>query len=479
MSFQIKDFASITASIINLMKVATQKITDFTEGSIARTIIEAPAAEIEELYLQMYLGIKDAIPVATYNTFNFQALAAAPATGLIRVTVTAQTVQQTIGAGAQFSSSQTSNVFTATNGVTIPVGATYVDVPVAATSPGAASNVGAGLTWTVSPAPAGFVSASNAAAFSTGTDAETPSARAARFAAFIASLDRGTVAAIQYGLSTVAILDAAGNITERVALSQIVEPWIADNTQPISLVNAYIHNGVGSTSAALMSQAQQVVYGYYSNGVPIPGWKAAGVNVQTYIATEVPINIGGTLAPVAGYTDAAIDADANAAASAYILGLGIGVPFLVDDLIGAVKAVQGVADYTPADVGAPAAPTLSAVVSGALAATTYYVKVTYVTPYGETLASAEASLAVAANSVLSVASPPAYPGATGWNVYVSTATGTETKQNSVVGTIGTPWQEPTTGLIAGSAVPAASTARLANVTPAVGQKFMPGTMSIA
>ncbi|MHB8303360.1 MAG: DUF2460 domain-containing protein [Acidobacteriaceae bacterium] len=109
-------------------------------------------------------------------------------------------------------------------------------------------------------------------------------------------------------------------------------------------------------------------------------------------------------------------------------------------------------------VGTPTAPVLSAVVSGALAAATYYGKVTYVDPFGETLPSAETSLAIAADSVPSVASPAASGDATGYNVYLSTATGTETLQNSTPIAIGTAWTAPATGLIAGAALPSASTA---------------------
>lgn len=105
----------------------------------------------------------------------------------------------------------------------------------------------------------------------------------------------------------------------------------------------------------------------------------------------------------------------------------------------------------------PAAPVLSAVAGGTLAATTYYVKITYTNAIGETLPSPESSLAVVADDVLSVASPAATSGATGWNVFVSTATGTETLQNSSPIAIGTAWQEPTTGLIAGAALPTANT----------------------
>ena len=84
-----------------------------------------------------------------------------------------------------------------------------------------------------------------------------------------------------------------------------------------------------------------------------------------------------------------------------------------------------------------------------------FVVVTYLTASGETVASAAASLALAANRVLSVASPTAVAGALGCNVYVSTTAGAETRQNASPLAIGTAWQEPTGGLVAGAAVPAA------------------------
>ena len=108
-------------------------------------------------------------------------------------------------------------------------------------------------------------------------------------------------------------------------------------------------------------------------------------------------------------------------------------------------------------VSPPAAPSLSSTSGGTLAATTYYVKTTYTTAAGQTLPSAEDSLAVAADNLLVVASPVASTGATAYDVYVSTSTGTETLQASGIA-IGNSWTEPTSGLVAGAALPSASTA---------------------
>ena len=113
----------------------------------------------------------------------------------------------------------------------------------------------------------------------------------------------------------------------------------------------------------------------------------------------------------------------------------------------------------------PAAPAPSSVALGSLAAATYFVVVTYLTASGETAASGAASLALAANHVLSVASPAPAAGAVGWNAYVSTSAGTETRQNAALLPIGTAWQEPTTGLVAGAGVPAANTTGWTLTTP--------------
>jgi hypothetical protein len=101
---------------------------------------------------------------------------------------------------------------------------------------------------------------------------------------------------------------------------------------------------------------------------------------------------------------------------------------------------------------------LSQVAGGTIAGTTYYVKTTWVTSTGETAESAETSLAVSADYLLVAASPgSAPPNAIGWNIYVSSATGTETKQNgSTPIPVGTSWTLPTTGLVAGASAPSAS-----------------------
>jgi hypothetical protein len=105
---------------------------------------------------------------------------------------------------------------------------------------------------------------------------------------------------------------------------------------------------------------------------------------------------------------------------------------------------------------APTAPgTLSAVAGGALARQNYFVRVTYTTPSGETPMSPEANLVIAANNLLEVSSPPADPNglATGWNVYVGTASGGETRQNGSPLGLNASFTLPSTGVQPGNPLP--------------------------
>lgn len=356
--FQIKDFASIAAGSINWMKASTKKVSDFNVGGIVRSMLEAVAAEIDELYQQMFIGLREAIAVAVYNTFNFLKVQAVTASGLVRVTVTSSSSPVVVQAGTTFSTPGSQVTYVATADTTIAATNTYADVPVVASVTGIAGNLPASQTFTLAPPPANFVSATNINAFVNGVDDELDDARKTRFNAFIASLNRGTIAALMYGMKTTALTDSSGNIIERVVAAAVVEPYVTDNTQPVALVNCYVHNGSGSTSAALVTKANQVLYGYTDTlGNKIPGWKAAGVNVTMAAATETTLAVTAVLTAAAGYDHAALVTSATAAIAAYIRGLDIGQSALRAKIVQMVMDITGVANFV---VSAPAGDTAAA-----------------------------------------------------------------------------------------------------------------------
>ncbi|MGH6836825.1 MAG: hypothetical protein ACREC9_15085, partial [Methylocella sp.] len=133
-----------------------------------------------------------------------------------------------------------------------------------------------------------------------------------------------------------------------------------------------------------------------------------------------------------------------------------------------LRAWPIVAAISPAGIPPPPAPILSAVAGGSLAAATYYARATYLTAAGETAASLESRLIVAANNLLNVAPPPLDQNAlaAGWNVYVAAAAFVETKQNATPLLLSATFTEPSAGLISGAAIPNYVTA-VENFAPAL------------
>ena len=96
---------------------------------------------------------------------------------------------------------------------------------------------------------------------------------------------------------------------------------------------------------------------------------------------------------------------------------------------------------------------------GSLASQTYYLRLTYVGSGGETTGSTEQAVACGSSTIVEVSSPlPSY-GAVGYNVYISTTSGSGwTLQNDYPLYIGQPWFMPTAGLRSGgSALPGSNT----------------------
>lgn len=105
-------------------------------------------------------------------------------------------------------------------------------------------------------------------------------------------------------------------------------------------------------------------------------------------------------------------------------------------------------------------PLLSAnTASGTLAAATYFVKFSYFDLTGESIASSEQTVILGSTGSIIVTAPVKQPaGATGYKVYSSNASGTETLQGSVTGTPGS-WANFTQSvpLVSGAALPSSNT----------------------
>lgn len=292
--FQIKDFPSIVAGMINHARGVTTKITDWLPGSAARTIMEASAVEIEELYHQMFIGLREAIPVAVFQSFGFNKLPAAYARGFVSISSTTPLSSPiTIPVGTVFST-QDGRKYKTLAQVVWASGSTMVSVSVQAEDVGAAYNCSPGTINSSS-----LFSAANyhvsCPAITTGRDVETDDERILRFRDYIQSLSSGTTVACLYSAKTSSLKDQLGNISEYVTKSGIIE--IA------GYIRIFIQGSGGAPSAQLIAEAQRNLDGWVDEtGIPVPGVRSGGVRCEVEAMTAKPVNLSLGVKMLPGYT---------------------------------------------------------------------------------------------------------------------------------------------------------------------------------
>ncbi len=343
MAFQVKDFLSITASMVNHIRGATKKLTDFNVGSVNRSMLEAVSVEVDELYQQTLNGLRDAIPVATYRSFNFNKLPAIPA--YVSVTFTVSPVSAsaiTIPAGTIIRVPNAVVGYTTDSELIIAAGVASGDVRVTADQIGVIGNALAGSIVSMDVLITD-VTVSNPAAAINGRDEETNEEQKSRFNDYIKSLSRGPVGALEYGARTATIKNSNGDIVEQVTKSNIVEPYTTDTAQPLGYIDCYIYNGAGNTSAALQVETQKIIDGYYDlNGDPVMGWKASGIVCVVKLVAEQPQNVTGILTVAPGYDSLAIAAELGTQITTYIQGLDIDNTLILNELISLAMSIDGV-----------------------------------------------------------------------------------------------------------------------------------------
>ena len=345
MAFQIKNFVSIAAAMINRMKAVQSLLTDFNVGAAARTVVEAVAIELDQYYQQMFNGLKEAIPVAIYNSFGFPLLPAQASRGLLTFTATVSAFDQPILAGAVVTvPGGTIRYVTQANAV-IPAGDTTVSVEAAADTVGLVSNAAPGTITQLVGSIAGVTGVTNTLAFGGGQDAETEDQRKTRFQSYIQSLGRGQVYALQYGAQTAYLLDSYGNIVESVISAIVQEMYYIDDSNPIGLIHVFIFNGSTGASSDLIAKCQQIIDGYTdTNGNKIAGYKAAGTIVVVNACFTSTCDVTGvvTLLPAYASSSVAVLAACTAAVNAYIASLPVGTNIIQEQIRTTIMNVPGV-----------------------------------------------------------------------------------------------------------------------------------------
>lgn len=326
--------------MLNYVRSTTGKVTDLQPGSVTRTLLEAPAAEIEELYVQVFNGIREAIPVAIYNSINFPKLTPHYASG--RVTVLANNAPKQdllVKKGTQFLTRDGRVYVTVADQTWKTTDGTSFTFPVQSLNPGVAQNAAANeinASPTFAPDQYTFTSTD----MINGTDEETDAARDIRFADYIQSLSRGTEAALLYGARSANIKDTAGNIIESVSRASL--------TVNTGTVQVNIWGSNGAPSPALVSRVEQIELGYTdANGVAVPGFAAAGIRclIASMASREVKVNF--EIEMLDGYTlTTAVQQGVKDALTSYLYSIPAGQVVYIDNIRAVALLVRGVKSAT-------------------------------------------------------------------------------------------------------------------------------------
>lgn len=203
--FAFKNANAIIHNQIDYILTHTDRINDFTTGSIARTLIEANATEIEKLYYYTLENLQTAIDEGVTSAFGFSNKEATYAYGNVLIEFSTTLPENlTIDRGTRFYSTHDGyeQVYQTQVAYNIPRGTSSVLIPVYCTVIGTYGNIPANIINRTSDLGA-IREVTNPESFMTGQDEESPEAEKIRFRQMIQSLARGTNQSLVYAAESV------------------------------------------------------------------------------------------------------------------------------------------------------------------------------------------------------------------------------------------------------------------------------------
>ena len=324
MQLNLKTFYVLLGDAATAVQNSATALLNLDPGSVLRAILEANAAVgmwVQSLFYNVLLTTRLATSGGTDvdsfgADFGFTRLPAVASTGNVTFSRYSTSQAALIMPGATVSTLDNTQTFTVTTdttnalwngtsgGYVIPVSVASGTVPVQDTVAGSAGNVGIGLIGNISSVIPYVDTVTNAAAFSNGIDAETDANFKIRFAAYIQSLARGTVAAIGYAITSV---EQGLSYT----IQENVDP--SGNFEPGNLVIT-VDDGSGNPSTALLTAVNANINLY----------RAATISYNLFGPSVVNVNVVFTLIADSSTTFGVIVTPVEDAVSAYVNSLSVG-----------------------------------------------------------------------------------------------------------------------------------------------------------
>ena len=319
MGLKLKTFSEILNKMIGWMVTRGSKISNFTVGSVIRTILEAISLEIEAVYYEMSKGYKKALQHSVFYSFGFSKKSATPSSGMVTVRFKSELpYNMVIPQGYKFSTVPVRGKvlhFAATQDVACASGDTVANVPVECTTPGTIGNVPSGaIQICVTPLP--FTqSVFNRVDFTNGQEEEDIAEVKKRFTEYIQTLSKGTVSAVQYGCLTVQGVTGV-YVEERIGVLDI-----------------YIHDINGDLPTALENSVRETLLDY----------RAGGVEVRILPVNKRPVDLSVQIILNSGFDDARYQKLVQESIADYLNSYTVATSLMRADLIRFVMNIDTVA----------------------------------------------------------------------------------------------------------------------------------------
>lgn len=316
-------FRSMEQAVVDMLRwyaYASGITPDSERGSVLRTLFEAWGYEVEQQSWRFDTELRAAIPEAVFDAFGFARIPAASATTILTFARSTPAGEAYLIPEGTLAGTVGNILFQTTQDVTLPAGATSITAPAEAVTPGAEGNVAANTITVLTALVPGVETVTNAQAAYGGADAETLAAQRDRFAAYLATLAKGTIPAL-----TAAALTVQTSTGERAAKVLVVDNYL-DALVPASEAYVYVYTPTGATQDLLdaiftkLEQEQRPV----------------GVKLTMQLVTPAEHTIDLT---VTG-SDSTVGPTVEAAVRAHVEALAIGEDVDVNRMVAAALAAD-------------------------------------------------------------------------------------------------------------------------------------------
>lgn len=324
MAITTKTFTTLVQDQVAAIQASAKALVDLTVGSILRAIVEANASV--QLWLQGLILQLLAITRAATSTgsdldswvadFGLTRTAAVAASGAVTFARFTPTNQALIPIGATVQTGDGTQKYTVTvdttngayslglGGYVVGAGVSTLNVPVLASTAGAAGNAQAGQVSTLTSPISGIDTVTNASTFTSGADAETDAALRVRFINYIASLSKATKGAIGNAITSL-----------RAGLSySFVENLTYGGAAQLGYFYVVVDDGTGAPSGLLLTSV--------SNAIDAVRPVTSTFGVFAPVVQNATVVMTATIA--SGYDPVATKALVTAALKTYINSLALG-----------------------------------------------------------------------------------------------------------------------------------------------------------